>query len=173
MMENCRDNFRELLRAASEMPVAGGVGVGDVGFGFEAGVGGGDLERRVMMAVVRREVERSRRRARRGMIASLSGLAMLFAGCIAAVVAWFPALLPSFSRLSWLEWVREIPLPEFLDSADFVGSVGSGFSVSAGFEGAPLFEQWGGLVVILLLVGGAVGFVYYLNSLFSNDNVRG
>ncbi|MDR2890776.1 MAG: hypothetical protein LBV18_04135 [Alistipes sp.] len=167
-MENCRDNFRELLLAASEMPFA--EGVGDVGFGVEAGVGGGDLERRVMIEIVRREVERSRRRARRGMIASLSGLAMLFAGCIAAVVAWFPALLPSFSRLSWLEWVREIPLPEFLDSADFVGSVGL---VSEGFESAPLFEQWGGLVVILLLIGGAVGFVYYLNYLFSSNNVRG
>ena len=86
---------------------------------------------------------------------------MLFAGCIAAVVVWFPARIPDFARISWLEKLREIPMPEFLDATATVG------------EGASFFEQWGGLALIVLLMGGAAGFVYYLNSVFSSDNISG
>lgn len=49
-----------------------------------------DFERRVMIEVARRAIERSRRRARFGLAASLSGLAMLLAACITGVVVWFP-----------------------------------------------------------------------------------
>ena len=130
-----RDNFTELIRATGELPIPSP-----------------DLERRVMIEIARRALARSRRRARRGLVASLSGLAMLLAGCIAALVVWYPALMPAFTHISWLEKIGDL-LPE-LPQTDTT---------------LPFIEQWGGLILLVLLVGGAVGFIYYLNSLFSTD----
>ncbi len=132
-----RDNFAELIRAAAgELPVVSP-----------------DLERRVMMEVARRALARARRRARRGLVASLAGLAMLLAGCIAALVVWYPVLAPALTNFSWLERIRiDIPVPDFTQTT-----------------GVSFLEEWGGLVLLVLLVGGAVGFVYYLISLFSSD----
>ena len=130
-----RDNFTELIRATGELPIPSP-----------------DLERRVMIEIARRALARSRRRARRGLVASLSGLAMLLAGCIAALVVWYPALMPAFTNFSWLEEIGDL-LPE-LPQTDTT---------------LPFIEQWGGLILLVLLVGGAVGFIYYLNSLFSTD----
>jgi hypothetical protein len=50
-----------------------------------------DFERRVMLAVARRAIERSRRRARFNLVASLSAVTVAAAACVAAVVVWFPA----------------------------------------------------------------------------------
>lgn len=138
------DEFTTLIRAASvsEMPALPV-----------------DLESRVMVEVARRTIERSRRRARRGVVASLTGLAMLLVGSIAALVAWFPILMPAFTNMSWLEKLR-IPEPKFLNGLGVAAE-------SAAHE--PFLEQWGGLILLGLLVGGAIGFIYYLNSLFSND----
>ncbi len=132
-----RDNFAELIRtAAGPLPAVSP-----------------DLERRVMIEIARRALARARRRAQRGLVASLTGLAMLLAGCIAALVVWYPVLAPALTNFSWLERIRiDIPVPEFTQTI-----------------AVPLLEQWGGLVLLVLLVGGAVGFVYYLNSLFSSD----
>lgn len=85
-------------------------------------------------------------------MASLAGLAMLLAGCIAALVVWYPVLVPALTRFSWLERIH-IPVPEF----------------STATETVPFLEEWGGLMLLVLLVGGAFGFVFYLNSLFSSD----
>ncbi len=132
-----RDNFAELIRAAAgELPAVSP-----------------DLERRVMIEVARRALARSRRRAQRGLVASLAGLAMLLAGCIAALVVWYPVLAPALTRFDWLERIH-IPVPEFTQTT-----------------GVTFLEEWGGLVLLVLLVGGAVGFVYYLNSLFSSDYI--
>ncbi len=118
-----------------------------------------DLERRVMIEVAHRAIERSHRRARLGLVASLSGLAMLLAACIAVVVVWFPTVLPSFTRLSWLE---KLQLPS-------LDGIFSGTGVDA-VEALPFFEQWGGLTAMILLVGGAAGFIYYLNGLFADSS---
>lgn len=74
-----KDNFSELIKAAS-VPATGA----------EIPALSTDFERRVMMEVARRAIERSRRRAERGLVASLSGFTVAAAACIAAVVVWFP-----------------------------------------------------------------------------------
>ncbi len=132
-----RDNLSELIRAAAgELPVPSP-----------------DLERRVVIEVARRALERSRRRAQRGLVASLTGLAMLLAGCIVALVVWYPVLVPALTRFEWLERLRiSIPVPEFTRTI-----------------AVPLLEQWGGLALLVLVIGGAVGFIYYLSTLFSSD----
>ncbi|MDR2883027.1 MAG: hypothetical protein LBU98_04545 [Alistipes sp.] len=135
MMEK-RDNFSELIRtAAGELPAVSP-----------------DLERQVMIEIARRALARSRRQARRGLVASLAGLAMLLAGCIAALAVWYPVLLPALTSFSWLNRIH-ISLPEFSPTAETI----------------PFLEEWGGLVLLVLLIGCAVGFIYYLNTLFSND----
>lgn len=47
------------------------------------------LERRVMIEVARRAIERSRRRAKFSLVASLSMMTLATAACV-AVVVWFP-----------------------------------------------------------------------------------
>ncbi len=135
-----RDDLKMLVRASAELqaPTA-------------------DFERRVMIEVARRAIERSRRRARRGVIASLSGLAMLLAACVAALVVWFPARLPAFARSSWLEVMRSA-MPD-LDAAG-----------AATGNTLPFFEQWGGLTLLVLTIGGAAGFIYYLNTIFAGES---
>lgn len=145
-MEN---DFSELIKAAAKLPAPAP-----------------DFERWVMMEVARRAIERSRRKARRGMVATLSGLAMLLAGCIAAIVAWFPVLMPAFGRMSWLEKLSDIPAPKFLER---LAGTTTGIGVGESAAIVPFFEPWGGLILIVLLIGGAAGFIYYLNSLFSSD----
>lgn len=201
-----KDNFSELIRAAalhSELRASGAelqadsqelsVNTADGARAVPAYPAGGlrtlptyhadglptlpaDFERRVMIEVARRAIERSRRRARRGMVASLSGLAMLLAACVGAVVVWFPALMPAFTRMSWLEDLRITALGRTIYDAvagAFGAGTGVGESVADAGGGAalPLFEQWGGLVLLVLLIGGAAGFIYYLNNLFNSDYV--
>ena len=105
-----------------------------------------DLERKVMMEVARRSIKFSRRKAKLGLVVSLSGLAMLWAGCIAILISWFPAHLPLKNSLPPKpdEWMAKF------------------------LEPSPLPEQWGGWIIISLIAIGAVGFIYYLNSLFSD-----
>lgn len=113
---------------------------------------------RVMVQVAHRAIALSRRRARQGLIASLSGLSMLLVGSIAALVIWFPVLLPAFVNFSWLDKLRssflKFPFRQ----------------LSPPDSSLPFLEQWGGLLLIVLLVVVAVGFVFYLNSLFSSDS---
>ncbi len=146
-----KDNFAELIKAAGNKIASDGPTVSP------------DLERRVMIEVARRAIEGSRRRARRGLVASLVGLAMLLAGCIAALVVWFPALAPALTRFTWLENLR---IPKLFDTV-----AGSMAGVAESTATLPFLEQWGGLILLVLLVVGAAGFIYYLNSLFSGDRI--
>lgn len=105
------------------------------------------LEHKIMLAVARRAIVRSRRRAKLGLIASLSGLGMLLAGCIAVLWHWFPSQLPFLKPLD-------------LSSAHpFFSGLADAF---------PFLEEWGGWIVLTLLVASTAGFIYYLNNLFSN-----
>jgi hypothetical protein len=140
------DNFSKLIQAAGRE------------IAFENSAVSPELEHRVMVTVARRAIEASRRRARRGLVASLSGLAMLLAGGIAALVVWFPALTPSLN-FTWLEKLR-IP-------AMFQG-IASGVETTTSL---PFLEQWGGVILVLLLAGGAAGFLWCLNSLSAGERV--
>jgi hypothetical protein len=128
------DKFADLIKAADNEPAVSP-----------------ELEKRVMIRVAHRAIERSRRRARRGMVASLAGLAMLLAGCIAALVVWFPSLVPAFTTHEWFTRLRN----------PFSGL----FQTTA----IPWLEQWGGPLLITLVIAAAVGFVWYLNNLLSAD----
>lgn len=126
-----KNDLSELIKAAyTEAPV------------------GDDFERRVMLEVARHAIAHSRRRARRGLIASISGVAMLLAACLAALLTWLPSRLILFQdfRLPWLENIMH-------SAAEIV----------------PFAGQWGGLLVLSLFVSGAAGFAYYLNGLFSES----
>jgi hypothetical protein len=68
-----KDNFAELIKAATDMPTPTP-----------------DFERRVMVEVARRAIERSRRRARFNLVASLSGVTITAAASVAAVMLWYP-----------------------------------------------------------------------------------
>jgi hypothetical protein len=138
-----KDNFAELIRASYDEPTPSP-----------------ELERRVMIEVARRAIERSRRRARRGMVASLTGLAGLLAGCIAALVVWFPTLMPALTDISWMERWRA-SLHKLFDSAPAAGQ-----SAVAGF-----IEQWGAPTLLVLGIGVAAGFVWYLNALAGTDDL--
>lgn len=105
------------------------------------------LKHKIMLEIARRAIVSSKRKAKLGVIASLSGLGMLLAGCIVLLVNWFPAYLP------FLETVR---LPELHPA------------FSAITDTFPFIEQWGGWIVLTLLAGSAAGFIYYLNNLFSS-----
>ncbi len=69
--------------------------------------------------------------------------------------------------MSWLDGLRDVLPDVALFDAAAVGIGAKGVAENA--ASLPLLEQWGGLVLIVLLVGGAVGFIYYLNTLFSSD----
>jgi hypothetical protein len=127
------DDFSELIRAAASSEPTPSP----------------ELEHRVMIRVAHRAIERSRRRVRRGMIASLAGLAMLLAGCVAALVVWFPSLVPAFTTHEWFARLRN----------PFVGL----FETTA----IPWLEQWGGPLVITLVIAAGGGFMWYLNNLLS------
>jgi hypothetical protein len=73
------DKFSELIKAASAQARAD-----------EQQRVSPEFERRVMVAVARRAIERVRRRARFNLVASLSGVGIAAAACVAAVVVWFP-----------------------------------------------------------------------------------
>ncbi len=141
-----KDTFTQLIRAAHDEPAITS-----------------DFDRRVMIEIAQRAIARSKKRARRGMIASMAGTAMLLAGCVAALVVWFPALLPAFSRTSWLDWMRRIPSPWFLKGPS-VGSIGETATAAL-----PFLEQWGGLLFMALAAAAAMGIVHYLNNLFPGD----
>jgi hypothetical protein len=49
-----------------------------------------ELERKIMLKVAQRAIANSQRRARFGLVASLSGITVAAAACIAGVVLWFP-----------------------------------------------------------------------------------
>ncbi|MDR2912619.1 MAG: hypothetical protein LBV38_04885 [Alistipes sp.] len=135
------DRFAELIRAADE-PVI-------LAEGFE---------QRVMLAVARRAIEQSKRRARRALIALLSGLAMLL-GASVALLASASSLLPvvgkPFDTLAG--WFADLHI-----------SLQAGLSLGGVLGTISFWEQWGDMFILTLLAGGAVGFIYYLNSLFSD-----
>lgn len=126
-----KNDFSELIKAAYTEPA-----VGD------------DFKHRVMLEVARRAIMHSRRRARRGLIASVSALAILLAACIVLLLTWFPTHIILFPKLH-LPWFE-----------DFMCRLA---------EMEPFFGQWGVLLALTLLVSGVVGFAYYLNCLFSEN----
>jgi hypothetical protein len=138
------DNFSKLIKVASRESAS------------EVTVPA-QLEQQVIVAVARRAIEASRRKARRGLVATLSGLAMLLAGGIVALVMWFPAHTPALN----FAWLRDL--------FDAVGG-----SVTEAVEGTAtlsFMEQWGGVVLVLLIAGCAAGFVWCLNSIFAGEKV--
>lgn len=124
------DGLKELIKAAHRQPSVPE-----------------SLEHRIMLAVARRAITRSKRRAKMGLAASLSGLGMLLAGCLIVLLNWFPHYLP---------FTESLRMRELL----------AGLSRYANLP--PIFEQWGPWITTVLLAGSAAGFIYYLNSLFSN-----
>jgi hypothetical protein len=73
------DKFAQLVKAACEAS--------------ESSFPSPDFERRVMIEVARRAIERARRRARFNLVASLSAISITAAACVTAVVVWFPSQL--------------------------------------------------------------------------------
>jgi hypothetical protein len=109
-----------------------------------------ELEHRVMLEVARRAIARARRRARLSLVASMSGVAMLLGACLTAIVMWLPTGFQAIPKI-------DLPALQFDKFATEVS------------ETLPFLGQWGGVMVLTLFACGAVGFVYYLNGLFSES----
>jgi hypothetical protein len=116
------------------------------------------LEHKVMVSIARKAIEASRRKARRGLVASLTGLAMLLVGGIATLIVWFPVFTPSLN----FAWLNKLHIP------DLFKGVASGAENTAALS---FMEQLGGVVLVLLIAGCTAGFIWCLNSLFTGEKV--
>jgi hypothetical protein len=77
-------------------------------------------------------------------------------------VVWFPAFTPTLS-FTWLEKLR---IPRLFDA---VGGLAGAMEGTATLS---FMEQWGGVILVLLLAGGVAGFIWCLRSLRAGEQVN-
>lgn len=162
------DSFSTLIRAAAgcdETPSAtSGASAASVSDAARQSDGGwlaeasARVERRVMVEIARRSLERSRRRVRVGIVVCAMGFVMATAGALAALAAWSPVIVPGAERFSWFGQVRD----------RLSGALGG--AVEAMSAGA-FIERWGLTLLVALGAVGVAGLFYILDRAFSDDCV--
>lgn len=114
------------------------------------------VERRVMVEITRRSLERARGRVRIAIVLCATGFVMAMVGALVALAAWSPVIAPGMEGVSWFGRAREW-------IAGLLGGAVDALSAEA------FVERWGLTLLVALGAMGAAGLFYLLDRSLTDD----